>query len=142
MLLLISLFCGVLLGFGLGLAEMTKPSVVLSFLDITGQWDVRLMFVMMGGIGVHALFYHLVVKRRDIPIYGQKFCMPGKVKLDFRLIFGSLIFGVGWGMSGVCPGVTYINLGMLDIRIVYFIGVMFLGNFTYRVLNHYVFSRK
>jgi uncharacterized protein len=141
MFLFLSLISGLILGIGLGIAEMTKPSVVLNFLDIAGVWDIRLMFVMAGAIGVHFLFYQLVIKKREIPVYGPKFCMPVKVKLDPRLIIGSLIFGVGWGLCGVCPGVAYIQLGLFDINIVYFICAMLLGNFTFRVLNHYILSK-
>jgi len=121
------------MGLGLSIANMTNPDVVFGFLDITGKWDVTLMFVMMGAIGVHLGAYFLIIKKRNNPILAAEFFMPDNLSIDKRIVAGAVIFGIGWGMSGICPGAAYINLGTFDLRIVYFVGMMLVGNFTFRI---------
>ncbi|MBT4838606.1 MAG: YeeE/YedE family protein [Methylococcales bacterium] len=138
--LFIAILCGFLMALGLGIAGMTKPSVVLGFLDIAGQWNPALMFVMVGAIGVHTSF-GFFVRKREQPIFSHKFYWPDNLNIDGRLFAGASVFGIGWGLSGICPGAAYINLGSLDIRIVYFVGAMLAGNFLFRLLDSFVLNK-
>jgi uncharacterized protein len=131
--LVVSLLAGLMLGLGLGIANMTNPAVVLGFLDLTGKWDLTLMFVMAGAIGVHLAMYWLIIKKRTNPILAKEFFMPDNLNIDTRIVLGAIIFGIGWGMSGICPGAAYINMGTFDIRIFYFVAMMLIGNFTFRI---------
>jgi len=94
---------GILFGFGLTLSGMLNPSKVQSFLDIFGIWDPSLAFVMVGGIIVALIGYNLVFKMEK-PIFSEEFDIPTLNYLDLKLIGGSALFGVGWGIGGLCPG--------------------------------------
>ena len=94
---------GILFGFGLTLSGMLNPSKVQSFLDIFGRWDPSLAFVMVGGIIVTLIGYNLVFKMEK-PIFSEEFDIPTLNHLDLKLIGGSALFGVGWGIGGLCPG--------------------------------------
>ena len=94
---------GLLFGLGILLSGMGNPAKVMNFFDVFGTWDPSLAFVMGGGILVTAIGYRLVFVR-GAPIYGEKFQLPTSTALDMRLLGGSAVFGVGWGLSGFCPG--------------------------------------
>ena len=99
----ISLLSGLLFGAGLAIAEMTNPAKVQNFLDIAGNWDLSLIFVMAAGIGVMMLAY-AVVKKRSKPVFADSFQLPTRTDLPPRLFIGSALFGIGWGLTGLCPG--------------------------------------
>ena len=101
--ILFTLISGVLFGFGLAMSGMLNPSKVRAFLDISGEWDPSLAFVMAGGIFVTIVGYWFVFKKEK-PIFSNQFSLPERKELDIRLIIGSMIFGVGWGIGGLCPG--------------------------------------
>lgn len=94
---------GLLFGLGLLLAGMTNPAKVLAFLDLAGTWDPSLALVMLGAIGVSLWPMHWAKKHRQ-SLLGSPMCMPSKTTVDRRLILGSLVFGMGWGLVGICPG--------------------------------------
>lgn len=94
---------GVLFSWGLVLAGMTQPSKVIGFLDFGGDWDPSLAFVMGGAILVHALAYRYV-KRRSSPVWALSFQIPTRRDIDVRLVLGAVLFGLGWGLAGYCPG--------------------------------------
>ena len=94
---------GILFGFGLTLSGMLNPSKVQSFLNIFGIWDPSLAFVMVGGIIVALIGYNLVFKMEK-PIFSEEFDVPTLKRIDLKLIGGSALFGVGWGIGGLCPG--------------------------------------
>ena len=94
---------GILFGFGLTLSGMLNPSKVQSFLNIFGIWDPSLAFVMVGGIIVALIGYNLVFKMEK-PIFSEEFDIPNLTHIDLKLIGGSALFGVGWGIGGLCPG--------------------------------------
>ncbi|MGD0529469.1 MAG: DUF6691 family protein [Polyangiaceae bacterium] len=94
---------GALFAVGLTLAGMTDPARVIGFLDVTGAWDPSLAFVMIGAIGVHALLYRLIARRRA-PLFDTAFHPPASKKVDGKLVAGAALFGVGWGTAGYCPG--------------------------------------
>jgi uncharacterized membrane protein YedE/YeeE len=102
---LAALLCGLLFGLGLIISGMTEPSKVLGFLDVFGLWDPSLAFVMGGAVSVAAIGFALARRRRPPSA-------PAKRRIDWRLVSGAAIFGVGWGLAGICPGPAIVLLGM------------------------------
>jgi uncharacterized membrane protein YedE/YeeE len=135
---IIALISGLIFALGLGLSEMVKPQVVKGFLDVFGDWDFRLMGVMMGAIGVHALTYRLILKRPS-PLLDTKFHVPTRKDIDGRLIWGAVLFGLGWGWSGICPGPSLVALASGELSIVYFVVSMLLGMKLFQVLEPKLF---
>lgn len=100
---LVSLVAGVVFGLGLAVAEMTNPLKVLDFLDLAGNWDPSLAFVMGGAVLVTLVAFRFVL-RRPVPLYGDRFHLPTLTQLDRKLLGGAALFGIGWGLAGYCPG--------------------------------------
>jgi uncharacterized membrane protein YedE/YeeE len=113
-----ALGAGLSFGAGLVLSGMTRPAKVLAFLDVFGEWDPSLAFVMAGAIAVHALGYRLVRRRRR-PLGGDRFHVPERGVIDRRLLAGAALFGVGWGLAGYCPGPAVVALasGSLGVAV-------------------------
>jgi len=125
--LLLSIFiAGLLFGAGLAISGMTDPAKVTGFLDITGQWDITLLFVMGGGLLVTIPFFPLVQKKTS-PWFSDRYYLPTRKDLDWKLITGSALFGIGWGMSGFCPGPAIAGLVTGSLQIVYFVLAMIAG---------------
>lgn len=101
--LLIGLIAGGVFGAGLVVSQMTDPGRILGFLDVFGDWDPRLAFVMLGAIGVHAPVAAWL-RRRGRPVLDSALHLPRQSRIDHRLLIGAAIFGVGWGLAGYCPG--------------------------------------
>ena len=110
---------GLLFGLGLAVSGMVNPAKVLNFLDLAGQWDPSLAFVM-GGALVTTFFGYRLVLKRDHPVFESSFQLPTRTDLDARLIGGAALFGIGWGLAGVCPGPVLVAaaLGIAPILIV------------------------
>jgi uncharacterized membrane protein YedE/YeeE len=104
MTLLIALFSGALFGLGLAVSGMVEPARVIGFLDVAGQWDPSLMFVMGGALGVFMPGYFLLVKPRQRSLAGGEFQLSTQSTIDRRLVGGAALFGFGWGTAGMCPG--------------------------------------
>ena len=102
--LVVGFISGLLFGAGMIISGMADPSKVIGFLDITGDWDPSLAFVMGGALAVFTPIYHLVIKKREASISGDKFTWTNNTKIDRNLILGAAIFGAGWGIAGFCPG--------------------------------------
>ena len=117
---------GLLFGTGLIVSGMTDPRKVLAFLDLAGVWDPSLAFVMVGAIIAAFAGFRLAAKRRT-SLSGEPFHLPPARAVDPRLILGSLMFGVGWGLVGLCPGPAIANLGFLDGRAALFVASMTIG---------------
>ncbi len=100
---LAQLLSGLIFGAGLALAGMTLPGKVLAFLDVAGAWDPSLLFVLGGAVITATLGYHWVLKRRR-PLFDTRFHLPAGERINASLLVGSALFGVGWGISGYCPG--------------------------------------
>lgn len=100
---------GALFAVGLGISGMTLPERVLGFLDVTGGWDPTLLFVMGGATGVYFLFYRVL--RRSSPLLGGVYRLPAARRIDQRLLAGAMVFGIGWGLAGYCPGPALTSLG-------------------------------
>jgi uncharacterized protein len=130
-------FCGCLFAFGLGMSGMTDPKKVIGFLDITGDWKPTLAFVMIGAIGVHSLLYFFI-KKLHSPLLASNFSFPRSKDIDGALILGSIIFGVGWGIGGYCPGPALATLGGVIYSPFIFTGAMLIGVFLF----HNIFSKE
>ena len=126
--------CGLLFGIGLIVSQMSNPAKVIGFLDITGQWDPSLAFVMAGAVAVFALGYRLAL-RRSAPVLDKSFALPGKTNVDKALISGSLLFGLGWGLAGLCPGPAIVSSSFGDPRIWMFIVAMLSGMAIVRMIG-------
>ncbi len=102
---------GILFGTGLALSQMTNPDKVIAFLDITGNWDPSLAFVMLGALSVAIPGFYFI-RKRSRPLITKQFHFTNKTTLDKPLIWGATFFGIGWGMSGYCPGSAIAGLGL------------------------------
>jgi len=129
---LFALIAGVIFGAGLSISDMVNPSRVLDFLDVAGSWDLTLGFVMAGALAVTTLGYHLVF-RRKAPLLGDKFYVPTQAQIDLPLVGGAALFGVGWGLAGMCPGPALTDLVTLDPKVVAFVAAMLMGMMAARV---------
>lgn len=105
---LIGFASGFVFALGLALARMTDPNQVLAFLDVAGAWDPALAFVMGGAIPVFAVAFHSS-KRRARPVFAERFQHPTARFIDGRLLAGAVLFGVGWGVAGYCPGPALVS---------------------------------
>lgn len=123
---MIALLSGLIFSLGLGLSGMTQPHIVRGFLDVTGNWDWRLMGVMIGAISVHLIAFRFVMKRNS-PILADNFQVPSRMDIDKRLIIGSIVFGLGWGWAGICPGPGIVGLASLRSEFIIFIAFMLIG---------------
>ncbi|MGM0535023.1 MAG: DUF6691 family protein [Pseudomonadota bacterium] len=130
---LMGYIAGLLFGLGLGISGMTDPARVLGFLDIAGAWDPTLMFVLGGAVVTNFIGYRLVLKRAA-PLFGERFHLPTRQDLDVRLIGGSALFGIGWGLSGYCPGPAFASLGGLTAPLVAMLLAMIVGWFLARAV--------
>ena len=120
--LVLFLAAGGLFGTGLAVSGMTDPARVIGFLDVFGAWDPALLFVMAGAVSVYGLGM-VILRRFD----GLKLPSAGSSPIDYRLVIGSAIFGVGWGLGGFCPGPALANLGALRIEVLFFVPAMAIG---------------
>lgn len=117
---------GLLFGWGLLLAGMADPGKVLAFLDLAGAWDPSLALVMGGAIAV-GFFAFARAKRRHRSLLGQAIELPDQDRIDWRLVFGSLLFGAGWGLAGICPGPGIVLAGMGHAQGLVFVAAMGVG---------------
>lgn len=118
---------------GLGVSGMTQPAKVLGFLDVFGAWDPSLMFVMIGAIGVYLPASRLILRRRT-PVLAERFAVPETKKIDRRLIGGAVLFGIGWGLGGYCPGPAVAGLAQGSAAVALFVTTMLLGMGLYSQL--------
>ena len=131
---IISLISGAIFGFGLTVSSMTNPAKVLGFLNLFGQWDPSLIFVMIGAIIVSSPFFFLF-KSKEKPLFAQSFSIPEIKRIDTKLIIGSSLFGIGWGAVGLCPGPAISSLALLNNYSLAFIASMLFGFVLVRVFN-------
>ena len=129
----VALLCGMLFGVGLSLSGMTDPQVVLGFLDLFGAWDPALLLVMMGAVPTAYIGYRWVFKRSH-PVFASQFYLPTQQAIDKPLLLGALLFGVGWGLIGLCPGPAIASLAYGRAEIVVFIMSMVMGKLVVGLL--------
>jgi len=123
---LISLLAGIIFGTGLVISEMINPEKVLSFLDVFGNWDPSLAFVMIGALIVSSPLFHLI-KNKEKPLLAEKFNYSNNKEINNKLIIGSALFGAGWGLGGLCPGPAISSIALLNINSITFVVAMFDG---------------
>ncbi len=136
----VSFSVGLLFAVGLAISGMTQPQQVIGFLD-PWNWDPSLLFVMLGAVGVHLISYPLV-KRRSSPLLDTKWHVPTRRDVTTRLILGSALFGIGWGLAGFCPGPALTSLAAGDIRSVLFVGTMVFGMLLFKKTEPYLRLRE
>jgi uncharacterized membrane protein YedE/YeeE len=125
---------GVLFAVGLVISGMTQPSKVVGFLDFFGRWDPSLAFVMGGAVIINAILFRFIVKRQR-PFYEPEFHLPTRNDLDWRLIVGGGLFGIGWGLAGYCPGPGITSLASLQSPAIVFVAAMAVGMLLFSVFD-------
>ena len=123
---LVSLFCGIIFGIGLVISQMINPAKVLGFLNLFGEWDPSLAFVMICALIVSSPLFHLF-KNKEKPIFSSSFSISNKKEIDKKLIIGSILFGAGWGLAGLCPGPAISSIALLNMSSIIFVIAMFFG---------------
>ena len=123
---IISLVSGIIFGVGLVISEMINPEKVLGFLDLFGNWDPSLAFVMIGALIVSSPLFH-IIKNKEKPLFADKFNYSNNKEVNNRLIVGSALFGAGWGLGGLCPGPAISSIALLNINSITFVVAMFVG---------------
>ena len=131
---LVALFCGTIFGIGLVISQMINPAKVLGFLNVFEEWDPSLALVMIGALFVSSPLFHLF-KNKEKPIFSTSFSISENKEIDKRLIFGSILFGAGWGLAGLCPGPAVSSIALLNISSVTFVFSMFIGFYIASKIN-------
>jgi len=129
-----ALFAGLVFGIGLILSGMTNPAKVINFLDIFGDWDPSLMFVMIGAIGV-SFFAFRKASGLSLSLIKEQMQLPTAKEIDLPLITGSVLFGVGWGLVGLCPGPAMASIVTGGFEVLLFVVAMLIGMAIYRLLK-------
>lgn len=125
---------GLLFGVGLAVSQMTNPLEVLGFLDVAGDWDASLMLVLGGAVTVTFIAFRFVLRRTE-PIFDSQFHLPKLSTVDKKLIGGSALFGVGWGIAGYCPGPGLASLSTLNSEAIVFVATLLAGMLVYRAFE-------
>ena len=129
-----SLLSGLVFGLGLIVSGMANPAKVLGFLDLAGRWDPSLAFVMAGAIAVGVMAF-VVARRRTVSFLRQEMRVPADRHVDRRLVGGSILFGIGWGIAGFCPGPGLVALGMGELKAAVFVLAMLAGMSAFELLE-------
>ncbi len=129
-----SFISGLVFGFGLILSGMANPEKVLGFLDIAGLWDPSLAFVMGGAVVVGTIAFAFA-RRRTLSFLGLNMNIPGNRQIDKRLVLGSLTFGIGWGIAGICPGPGIVGVGAGEIKAIVFVAAMIAGMILFNLIE-------
>jgi len=130
----VSLLAGAVFGLGLQVSGMANPAKVLGFLDLAGPWDPSLALVMAGAIAIASMAFG-IAGRRPLSLMGQEIKLPSSRTVDRRLVAGSLLFGIGWGIAGFCPGPALVAFGMGEGKAVVFVVAMLAGMGAFELLE-------
>ncbi len=133
---LVAFVSGVVFAVGLGIGGMTLPSKVIGFLDLFGEWDPSLAFVMGGAVVVYGVGYRLVSKSPR-PLFADRFRLPTRHDIDGRLLAGAALFGIGWGLGGYCPGPALTSLVTLKGPVLVFNAAMIGGMFVFKLVERW-----
>ena len=136
MTLFVSLLTGLVFGIGLIVSGLADPGKVLGFLDLAGIWDPSLGFVMAGAIAVGVVAF-AVARRRTASFLGAEMKLPTARQIDRRLVAGSVVFGIGWGVAGFCPGPGLVALGMGETKAAVFVAAMLVGMGVFELLERH-----
>ncbi len=123
---LAALAAGLLFGLGLAVSQMINPPKVLNFLDVTGAWDPSLALVLGGAVVVGFIAFRFILAR-ETPVLAHRFELPTRTEIDLRLIGGAVIFGIGWGLIGLCPGPAIASLAYGNLESVWFVIALAIG---------------
>ncbi len=134
---LASFIVGFIFAIGLGVSGMTQPTKVIGFLDVFGNWDPSLIFVMMGAISVHFVLFKIIIKRKS-PLLDSQWHIPNQKEITPALIIGAFLFGIGWGLGGFCPGPAITSLASFTISPFIFVISMIAGMFLFRFVNKFL----
>lgn len=132
----VALLVGLVFSVGLAQSEMINPDRVLGFLDVFGDWDPALMFVLGGAVMVTVVTFHFILDRQH-PLFDKQFYLPAKELLDRDLIVGAICFGVGWGLYGYCPGPALAALAYLESDTIIFVIAVIVGTLVARKWQHF-----
>lgn len=125
---------GLIFGVGIAISGMINPAKVLNFFDIAGTWDPSLIFVMGGALATTFIGYRIVL-RRDKPVIEERFQLPTARAIDARLVGGSAVFGIGWGIAGFCPGAAIPALGSGKVEVAGFVAALLAGLWVARAIR-------
>lgn len=128
----IAILSGLLFGLGLGISQMVDREKVLGFLDVAGKWDATLIFVLGGAVGVTLIAFRFILSWKQ-PLLDSQFYLPPRNDIDLKLVTGAAIFGIGWGISGYCPGPAVTSLVQFTLNPLMFIIAFILGSLAYRL---------
>jgi uncharacterized membrane protein YedE/YeeE len=131
---IISLVSGIIFGVGLVISGMINPEKVLGFLDLFGNWDPSLAFVMIGALIISSPLFH-IIKNKEKPLFAEKFNYSNNKEVNNRLIVGSALFGAGWGLGGLCPGPAISSIALININSITFVFAMFFGFYLVKFLK-------
>ena len=135
--LVVSFLLGLLFSIGLTISGMVNPNKVIGFLDLFGTWDPDLIFVMGGAVVVNVVLFRFIMKRKN-PLLSPEFSLPTATDIDWRLVLGSSLFGIGWGIGGICPGPGIANLFTGEPKIIAFIISMLVGMYLFKFLDKFI----
>lgn len=133
--IIIALISGLLFGAGMIISHMVDPNKVIAFLDVAGNWDPSLAFVIIGALTIFMPSYHFLIKKRTHAINGDKFSWATKTKVDRKLVLGALFFGIGWGIAGLCPGPSLTSISGGSLMVFIFIISMSVGMWVAGKIN-------
>lgn len=131
---LAALVSGALFGVGLAVSGMTDPQRILGFLDVFGDFDPALLFVLGGAVLTTLVLFRFVL-RRPSPVLAERFQIPALKQIDRPLLVGAALFGIGWGLAGYCPGPALVGLGVLSPEALWFVPAMLAGMYLHRWLR-------
>ena len=130
---LIAFISGLIFSIGLIVSQMIDPAKLIGFLDIFGKWDYSLLFVLGGAVGLNLITFRFIKTRKSI--LGQELCLPTKKRVDYKIIVGAILFGIGWGLVGVCPGPALVNFITMKSEILILIISMLAGMLLYSFIE-------
>lgn len=136
----VSFTVGFIFAIGLAISGMTQPQKIIGFLN-PWEWDPSLFFVMIGAVGIHIVAYPLVRKRTS-PLLDTRWHVPTRKDVTTRLVLGSILFGIGWGLGGFCPGPGVTSLASGDLRAFLFVGAMIVGMILFKKTEPYLKLRE
>lgn len=128
---MVALLAGLVFSIGLAQSEMINPDRVVGFLDVFGSWDPALIFVLGGAVTVTMITFRFILRRAH-PLLDKNFYLPAKESLDFSLIFGAVLFGIGWGLYGYCPGPAFAALSYVEPTTLLFVASLLAGTLAAR----------
>jgi len=131
--IMISFLSGLIFAAGLSISGMTNPEKVIGFLDLFGNWDASLAFVMIGAISLNFFTFKKITQKK--PLYSDSHSLPTKSNIDLKLFLGAALFGMGWGILGICPGPAIVNLVTLDSNAILFVISMTAGMSLFKILD-------